>query len=640
MTFSLGLFATFPIAAAILVLLITSGLIITSYFAGQRLKNKKARLASVLVMNTVAALMILVSAFDLQIANRQPSLVYLITNGTTSQQLEQIDPQQAVFVMRRAAKSVTNSRIPDFAIVIDVPSQILSYRDTIDNLFVLGDGLNASQWQNLQLVMGETFSNISVSFSASKPRLGLFDMSWPKELAVGQVMQIEGLLQSTDEPLAENVIYQLSLLDPAGEITQSIKVKPFENFALNIPAKSTGQWIYRLQVSKNSDAKILADEPIAFSVTAPEQLKILIKQSSPSFETRQLKNWAAKFGSKISVLTQISQDKDIRQNINLRATELEQITAPFIGRTLDNFDWLVIDGRALLTLKKQSKNALQAAVNRGLGVYIIADNELVSAWPVTSMDWLSDIHIQPLDVANYASTPIWPHSQIEQTMPLLKAKITAVNHTPLVQNNAAQILVSQSKIGFGQVAVSLINSTYSWQTAGLSEQYSHYWQSVIHQLARPKQSPYWLKTKLDSLRLVNQRQQKCVMGAADSGVTIDNVNEQPLMLAQDLVQAEQQCLTIWPTKSGWHQLTWSKNTELADPQNAKQWALDSWLYAYTEQNWSVWQQAQNHHASQNIAQQHNANWLEKQATKSLDKIWFWGLLILSMSLLWLERKLF
>ena len=47
-----------------------------------------------------------------------------------------------------------------------------------------------------------------------------------------------------------------------------------------------------------------------------------------------------------------------------------------------------------------------------------------------------------------------------------------------------------------------------------------------------------------------------------------------------------------------------------------------------------------HHASQNIAQQHNANWLEKQATKSLDKIWFWGLLILSMSLLWLERKLF
>ena len=385
MTFSLGLFATFPIAAAILVLLITSGLIITSYFAGQRLKNKKARLASVLVMNTVAALMILVSAFDLQIANRQPSLVYLITIGTTSQQLEQIDPQQAVFVMRRAAKSVTNSRILDFAIVIDVPSQILSYRDTIDNLFVLGDGLNSSQWQNLQLVMGETFSNISVRFSASKPRLGLFDMSWPKELAVGQVMQIEGQLQSTDEPLAENVIYQLSLLDPAGEITQSIKVKPFENFALNIPAKSTGQWIYRLQVSKNSDAKILADEPIAFSVTAPEQLKILIKQSSPSFETRQLKNWAAKFGSKISVLTQISQDKDIRQNINIRATELEQITAPFIGRTLDNFDWLVIDGRALLALKKQSKNALQAAVNRGLGVYIIADNELVSAWPVTGL---------------------------------------------------------------------------------------------------------------------------------------------------------------------------------------------------------------------------------------------------------------
>lgn len=640
MTFSLGLFTTFPIAAAILVLLVTIGLMITSYFAGQRLKNKKARLAGVLLMNTVAALMVVGLAFDIQISNKQPSMVYLITQGTTSQQLAQVDPQQAVFVMRGAAKSVTNNSIFDVATEIDVPSQILSHQDTVDNLFVLGDGLNASQWKNLQLVIGETFANVSVTFSASKPRVGLVDMKWPRELAVGQFMQIEGQLQGTDDPLAADTIYQVNLLDPAGKVIQTTKIKPFERFTLSFPAKNIGQWTYRLQLNKNNNSTVVAEEPIAFSVIHSAKLKILIKQSSPSFETRQLKNWAAEFGSQISVLTQISQDKEIRQNINLSTSELQQIAVPFIGRALDNFDWLVIDGRALLTLEKQSMNALQAAVNRGLGVYIIADNELVSAWPVASIDWLSDIHIQPLDIANYASTPIWPHSQIEQVIPLLKAKITAVNHTPLVQNNTEQTLVSLSHIGLGQVAVSLINSTYGWQTAGLTEQYSHYWQSISYALARPKQPPYWLNTAPDSLTLVNQAKQKCLLGVTNAGVTIHNANQQPLLLTQDLIQTEQHCLTVWPTKNSWHKLTWSENTELTTPQNAKQRSLDSWLYAYAEQDWSVWQQAQNHQASQNMAQHRNTKQVVESSVKSLDKSWLWGLLVLSMSLLWIERKLF
>ncbi|WP_293748851.1 hypothetical protein [uncultured Paraglaciecola sp.] len=640
MTFSLGLFAAYPIAASLMVLLVIIVLTITCYFAGQRLKHKKARLAGVLLMNTVAALMVVGLAFDIQITSKQPSMVYLITHGATNQQLEKIDSPQAVFVMRGAAKSVTNSRIFDVATQIDVPSQILSHQDTIDNLFVLGDGLNSSQWQNLQLVMGETFNNVSVKFSASQPRLGLVDMSWPRDLAVGQFVEIKGQLQGSDEPLETKVIYQLHLLDPTGKIIQTTRIKPFERFALSFPAKSIGQWTYRLQLNKNNDSEVLTDEPIAFSVTNPAKLKILIKQSSPSFETRQLKNWAAEFGNQISVLTQISQDKDIRQNINLSATDLAQITSPFIGQALDNFDWLVIDGRALLALKKQPMSALQAAVKKGLGVYIIADNDLINAWPVPAMDWLSDIEIKPLDVANYASIPIWPHSQIEQVMPLVKAKITAVKYTPLVQNNAAQTLVSLSHIGLGQVAVSLINSTYGWQTAGLTEQYSHYWQSVTYALARPQQTPYWLNAAPDSLTLVNQAKQRCLLGIGDSGVTMHNANQQPLLLTHDLVQTEQHCLTVWPTRNGWHKLTWSENTELAEPQNAKQWSLDSWFYAYAEQDWSVWQQAQNHQASENIAQHKDTKRFEEGSVKPLDKSWLWGLLVLSMSLLWLERKLF
>jgi hypothetical protein len=258
---------------------------------------------------------------------------------------------------------------------------------------------------------------------------------------------------------------------------------------------------------------------------------------------------------------------------------------------------------------------------------------------VPSLNWLWDINIQPLAIANYSAVPNWPHSKIEQAMPLVKAMITSANGSSLVQTNHAQILVSHNKIGLGQVAVSLINATYGWQTSGLTEQYSHYWQSIIYALARPEQTPYWLNTQQDTLLLINQSVQKCLFGATASGVATHTQNQQPLILSRDILQTEQQCLTLWPTYEGWHKLAWSENTKSLHAKNDRASLAVTWFYAYAEHDWSEWQQAQNHQVSRHIAQQQNTKQFEP-SIKSIDKSWFWGLLVLSMSLLWLERKLY
>jgi hypothetical protein len=644
-TFSLGLFSHYPIAASVLILLLIIGVVITSYFASQRLKHKKSRLSIVLAANTVAALTVVGLAFDIKIISDQPTVVYLVTNGATVPHLEQINAQQLIFVMRDAAKSEAlkpniDGHILDTATQIDVPSQILSHQATFDSLHVFGDGLSLSQWKDLQLLMGEEFRNISVTFSASKPRIGLVNMQWSREMTVGQFVEIKGQLQGTGDPGSADNIYKLKLLDPVGQIVETIRLKASERFTLSFPAKSTGQWVYRLQLSRQHEINLLADEPIAFSVAKPAPLRIMIKQSAPSFETRQLKNWAAQFGSQISILTQISQNKDIRQDINLSAGELKQITLPFTEQALVNFDWLLIDGRALLTLTVRQMAALQTAIKNGLGVYIITDNELANAWPIPSLDWLGHINIQPLDVANYSALPNWPHSKIEQAMPLVRASITSVSGASLVQNNNAQILVSHNKIGLGQVAVSLINSTYGWQTSGLTAQYSHYWQSVIYGLARPKQTPYWVHAKPDTLTLVNQSVQRCLLGADDSGVATHNQNPHPLILTQDLLETEQRCLTIWLTNERWHKLAWSENTG-SDNIKKDQIQLEyTWLYANTEQDWREWQQLQNRMIGQKIVQQQSIKQFKKTSMQSLNKSWFWGLFVFSISLLWLERKLF
>ena len=639
MNFSLGLFSISPAAAIVLVLLLMIGFISTSYFVYQRLKLKKMRLAGVLVLNTIAALTLTSLAFDIQVINNQASVIYLITNGTTVQQLEQVDKKRPVFVMHDFVKPEINSNILDVAILIDAPSQILSKPITLDNLYVLGDGLNSNQWQNFKLLMGEKFTDISIDFSASEQRIGLVKIQWPRKLAVGQFVEIKGQLQGTDDSTPDK-IYQLSLLDPVGEAIETIRLKASERFTLSFPAKTIGQWVYRLKLNEPNNNTFISNDPVAFSVIEPVPLRILIKQSAPSFETRQLKNWAADFGSQISVLTQISQNKNTRQNINLSATELEQVSSPFTEQSLNYFDWLVIDGRALLTLTIQQMSVLQTAVKKGLGVYIIVDNELANAWPVPSLEWLVDIRIQPLKLASYSSIPIWPNSNIEQAIPLVRAQITAHDDSFLVNNNEAKILVSQSKIGFGKVALSLINSTYSWQTSGMTGEYSYYWQSIIYELARPKQMPYWLNTQNDSLSLLNQQQKRCLLGVSDSGVVTQNQDTQTLVLTQDMLQTERNCLTIWPIKNAWQKLTWSEYKQSVDEKRGEKSSTDTWFYTYSEQDWSQWQQAQKHRASQNMAQQHNTKLLEKQATKSLDKIWFWGLLVLSMSMLWLERKLF
>lgn len=639
MTFSLGLFSHYPISVSVSILLLMIGLVISCYFAKQRLKLKKLRWAGVLLANTVAALMVAGLAFDIQIISNQASVTYLVTNGATRQQLQQIDPQQPVFVLREAFKSIDDNNILDVATLLETPSQLLSHQPKFDNLHVLGDGLSLTQWQDMQLLMGEAFANISVTFSPSKPAVGLVNMQWSREQVVGQFIEVKGQLQGTGDPAADT-IYQLSLVDPVGQIIETIRLKAAERFTLNFPAKVTGQWVYRLQLNKFGDITLLADEPIALSVTQPAPVRMLIKQSTPSFETRQLKNWAAAFGSQIRVLTRISQNKDIQQNININPEKLQHITSPFSAQSLDYFDWLLIDGRALLALTVQQMHTLQGATKKGLGVYIVADNELVNAWPVPALNWLLDIRIQPLDVANYSAIPYWPNSNIDQAIPLVKATITSADNSYLVQNSEARILVSRIKIGLGQVAVSLINATYGWQTSGLTEQYSHYWQNVIYNLARQKKPPYWLNTQSNTLLLVNQPGQRCLLGGSASGVATHNQSTQPLILAPDLLTTEQQCLTIWPEDEGWHKLTWWQNTALANTQHAQSSLINTWLYAHAKKDWPVWQQTQKQHASQNMAKQHNTKSLNKPSLKSLDKNWFWGLLVLSMSVLWLERKLF
>ena len=85
---------------------------------------------------------------------------------------------------------------------------------------------------------------------------------------------------------------------------------------------------------------------------------------------------------------------------------------------------------------------------------------------------------------------------------------------------------------------------------------------------------------------------------------------------------------------------WSKSTTLTDTQNSPSFPVNTWFYAHAEQDWQEWRQVKNQLVSQKIAQQQIIKKGDKRSVTSLDKYWVWALLVLSMSMLWLERKLF
>jgi hypothetical protein len=630
MTLSLGLFTQIPMIAYVLVLSLVLGVGLSVYLSTQRLKDKKLRFLTVLITQVIAVVAVLGLVFELQTTTTQPKVTYLITTGTTAPQLENIPSQQSVFVMQQAAESIKNKNLPNNTQQISSLAQLLAHVPNVEHLHILGSGLSSQQWQNLQLLMGHTFEKMPVTFSPSQLQLGLVDMKWDHSLAVGQFVEVTGQLQGTDNNQAADNIYQLTVLDPIGQSVDTLRLKTSEYFRFNFPAKSSGQWIYQLQLSLDTEDNLLANQPIAFSVYEPAPLKILIKQSAPSFETKQLKNWAAQFNNQVSVLTQISQDKDIRQNINLSAPELLQLTPPFSERALATFDWLVIDGRSLLALTTEQTSTLHMAIQNGLGVYIIADETLVKALPVSSLTWLSDIHIQPLDVANYSAKPIWTHSKIEQPIPLLKAGMESGSGLSLVKSHQDEILVSQQNIGLGRVALSLIDSTYGWQTSGMTAEYSHYWQSLIIALARPKQSAHWLTALPGSLSMVNKPEQRCLLGAVDTGKATINQSPEALNMTPNLIQIEQGCINLWASQKGWQHLLWSNTKD----------AAQTWFYTYDQHDWLVWQQAQNRQASEQVVNRQNIQPVAKPRIEPIDKKWFWWLLVISMSVLWLERKLY
>lgn len=529
--------------------------------------------------------------------------------------------------------------------------QLALREPALANIKLYGYGLSNAQWQAVP-------GAVAINFTAP-PLIGLSDMGWPHTLIMGETMSVKGSFNSP-EP---DAIIELRLLDPAGQQVAQERIRSGQRFSLMARPKSQGNILYRLQAWHKDT--LLSEQPVTVSVHISTPLRIMVKQSAPSFETRQLKDFAATIGTEVLINTNTSKGKSITQVVN----QADIPDSTFSPASLAASDWLIIDGRALADLPATQQQWLSEALRQGLGVLVLADESLLKDFNKLSGNLLRGFE---LSADTSTAVEVIPHIvnvpglQSELTLPVAAMQLTAsADQSPLniiVADQNGRALVASQNVELGRVAISLIGQSFRWVTAGHRTAWSNYWSALSTALSRPQQRAVLIPAGDSEFYSKNQRAQICAFasqqdvsvrispssengvnkinndghGSDVAGFDVTGSNAFDLPLIADSLGSARKCGWFWPPSTGWQniQLLSRDGSQILDSQSRYIWNTEQWPGQMRFERLNA--------TNDKIAQTHSANnepEAGKMVTEPLNTFWLWLLFILSGSALWLERKL-
>jgi hypothetical protein len=661
--------------------------------------ENRLRFVLVAIINIVAFIAMIVLISEVKIPTKSTGKHILITQGGSLQQLSSLSlsDKDHLYVLpqyRDKLDTTETVNLADFVKSntqkinqIDDIQQLMLLQPNLSSLMVLGDGLTEKQRAHL--------AGVELSFKLSPALLGPVAMSWNKQLFIGQTLAVQGVFQSRAGHNQQ--IYQIELQDINAQSLASTRLKNNEPFKFTSIPKTTGLFVYQLKIFDQNDT-LLVSEPIAFEVIKPVLPAIVIQQSSASFESRHLKNWAEQQGSKLLLLTQVSKNKHMQQRVNflddqrevqnvdnkksndlvrnLRngASSVTSLDANYelLAHTwLQDFDMLFMDGRALLALSTNEQVELQQAIINGLGLFIWADDSLIAAFATTKPQLLTLFQLASITDDNgkelnknfltnawWENSPNNPNSyqelkeRTELIVPYKNVNMSAEQAMPLVYGGNNKPLVLNTSFGLGKIAVSLVNHSYQWSTSGQKSGYSQYWQYLMLNIARNRQQSHWQDEADNEISYLGESFQLCAR-TSEKAIVSDLV-----LLQQRFAKESTYCGIDWSTKLAWQRHHLYKNQETNTIENTINNAVNATInntvdkklsnnillaqqarYIYPQNSWLTWQQAQKHQASRQLQQKPKGNDMP-QNYQPINKKIIWMIFFISLSLLWIEQKSF
>lgn len=595
------------------------------------------------LINVLSFLLITMLIMDIRKTELSEAKLNVLTRGyDTAQPLSEWDDNNTVTVaIANQFDEEGMSLLPHNSLVIPSATDLLPFLTSYPNITVWGDGLSRQQWQDLTYLND---SDVSVLRRANQPLQGVVDLTWSKSSFVGENNTFSARLQINN---SDDTLYEVRLIEPSGAALDKTVVGTGERFSLNFRPKIAGRWLYSLETRLLSSKAVISTEQISVDVKKARQLNVLVKQSAPSFDTKQLQNWLVGYGNAITVLTKISRDKHLVQRVNTDERGLDSVSlnqGQFSEDILSAMDFVVLDGRAFSGLTDNQQDLLARAAKRGLGILILADKSLfdyLGQQDQPQSTLLSGFSLTPHndDTDEVAQeTPVlvrWSNHQSQLPIKISPYLLSAVHAETLAYDEDGHSIVASKNVGRGRVALSLINQSYQWQTSGERDSYSRYWQNILLRVARDNQNIGWLPQRNSHVATVNQRHRVCaaltdeMAPKINAEVVVPSGDATPIVLTQVELNETLYCTVIWPQDEGWHRLTLNhENSQLLAEQQ---------VYVFGKSHWQAEIQRHSHAATRDFSEQYDAI-VTVRSAKLLEKWPLVLLLLCCLTYLWFERK--
>lgn len=617
-----------PMVLLVFVLLLIS-LLLTLRAGWRRLYPlKPSRAIMVALLNIVAFTTVLTLLIEPQRLHQVEQRIVLVTEGSDMAAVSLVNSSNVYVSPGVIATPESSQPLKNANWLLDI-AQLPLREPALANIDVRGFGLSHEQWQTLP-------GDVDVEFTAP-PISGFTNMHWRRALVAGETLHIGG--RYTNQ--AVDTVITLRLLNPAGVAVDETRVRNEDYFSLSARPRASGNLVYSLQAWTGDS--LLHEQILPISAGTPAAINIMVEQSAPSFETRQLKNYAAGNGARVLINSQISRGKFISQATNL--PDDAEIT--FSPQTLAVQDVLIMDGRALTLLAAQQQKWLADAVAEGLGIIIFADASLLEASENLKTGLLAGFELASNQDAPIELVPRLisnPASGWQQPLPVTAIQLQATAADLLIDDGHGRALVLNKSFGLGHVAVSLIKQSHRWLTAGHRDHWSDYWAALIAAIGRPRSDSYLLPQADDVFPRIAERTAVCALSNDENlVVTITAAGNGSIQsgfdipLTPDKLGAPRHCGWFWPQNEGWHQvqLRTQSGGQLLDQQG---------VFISNQQQWLPQIRAERTmstriRVSENAARQTGLS-ARKWVSEPVDGLWLYLLLVISASLLWLERKQF
>jgi hypothetical protein len=479
----------------------------------------------------------------------------------------------------------------------------------ITKLHVFGYGLNENELSLLD--------HLPIVFHPSTPPAGICAIDWNQQLKIGKTLNVHGKYNNSSfRPVKLTLKGLGTQLD-----SLTIAANTNKDFELTTIPKNEGRAVYQLLVTVGSDT--LANENLPIEIGPVNPVKILILSASPDFETRFLKNWLSANGFSVAVRSAISKDKYSSEYVNMQPLKIDHLNSEL----LDKFDLIIGDLSILKSVSSAENSVLkQQVTQKGLGIIVRADSSS------KTISWLQNgFPVERLAIKD----PI-PISLIikgkKSKSALLKIDPAFIRFQPgtqpIVNDEKNRILVNNTLAGSGRLVFTTISNTFNWTLAGNQDDYAAFWSLLIGKSVR-KTSVTEEWSVISPLPTVNEPVQLRLETSSAPGQI--NSTGSVIYPAQNSFIPFEWTSAYWPSTTGWHSID-------------QKMGRAKWWYVYGANEWQPLKASKKIAATRQYELvNHNFNNVTKAIHPKVQieapKIYFYLLLLVACTFLWVESKL-